>query len=66
MTVIEPITVAPKRAAELLGISRSFLYVLMKRNELPFIKLGNRRLLEMSALRSLLQAGRCRQARKCT
>jgi excisionase family DNA binding protein len=42
-------------AAELLGISRSSIYVLFENGQLPFVKVAGRRLVRRSDLLELLQ-----------
>lgn len=41
-------------AAEMLGISRNFAYELVNRGELPYIKLGKRKLIPIIALEKKL------------
>jgi excisionase family DNA binding protein len=41
-------------AAGMLGISRNFAYELVKRGELPYIKLGKRKLIPIIALEKKL------------
>ena len=44
-------------AAKLLGISRSFAYVLVKRGELPVVRLGHRQLVPKESLSRLIESG---------
>lgn len=46
-------------AADLLGLSRSSIYVLFKTGQLPFIKVAGRRLVRRSDLLKLLAEGEC-------
>ena len=50
-TVDELRLVAPKEAASILGIGVSALYALMRRGELPFIKIGRSTRIELAAIR---------------
>jgi len=43
--------------AELLGLSRSSIYVLFNTGELPFVKVAGRRLVRRSDLLKLIQEG---------
>ena len=43
-------------AAKLLGISRSFAYELVKRGELPVVRLGRRQLVPKEALSRLMES----------
>jgi excisionase family DNA binding protein len=45
---------AVKEAAELIGVSRSMLYLLMKNGALRTVKLGGRRLVPRDAIEALL------------
>jgi len=42
---VERLTLSVTEAAEILGVSRSFMYQLVKENKIPSLKLGNRRLI---------------------
>lgn len=42
---MERLTLSVTEAAEILGVSRSFMYQLVKENKIPSLKLGNRRLI---------------------
>jgi excisionase family DNA binding protein len=46
--------IAVPEAAEMLGISRNFAYELVNRGELPYIKLGKRKLIPIIALEKKL------------
>lgn len=50
----ERLTVTVEEAAELLGISRAFAYLLVARNELPSLRLGRRVVVPRRALDRLL------------
>lgn len=48
-------TLSVRRAAEILGCSKSYAYLLIQRGELPVIRLGAKRVrVPTSALRSML------------
>jgi excisionase family DNA binding protein len=47
-----------REAARLLAISRSSLYHLMDRGELPYVKLGKARRIEEAELQALIQRSR--------
>jgi excisionase family DNA binding protein len=49
-------SVRPTEAAELLGVCRDTVYVLMRAGRLRSIKVGRARLIPMSAIESLLAA----------
>ena len=44
-------------AAAMLGVSRNFAYELVKRGELPVIKLGKRLLIPRTALEKMVERG---------
>ena len=50
------LTVSVEEAAEMLGISRGFAYALVRRQELPSIKLGRRLVVPLSALLRLVES----------
>lgn len=50
----ERLTVTVEEAAELLGISRAFAYLLVARKEVPSLRLGRRVLIPRRALDRLL------------
>lgn len=50
--VSEPILVKPEQAAELLGISRSQAYLLIRSGELPCKRVGARLRVPLAALRA--------------
>ena len=52
---IERLTVTISEAAKLLGIGRSLAYEAAKRGEIPTIRIGDRLLVPLPALRVLLQ-----------
>ena len=57
MGIDKRLCISVPEAAELLGISRNNAYELVKRGELPSIKLGKRKLIPKVALeRKLLEA----------
>lgn len=47
-------TVTVEEAAEILGISRAFAYILVKKEELPCVRLGRRVVVPRSALERML------------
>ena len=49
------LVVSIPEAASLLGISRSFAYVLAERGDLPVVRLGRRQLVPKAALSKLIQ-----------
>lgn len=49
------LVVSIPEAASLLGISRSFAYVLVERGDLPVVRLGRRQLVPKAALSKLIQ-----------
>jgi excisionase family DNA binding protein len=49
---IKPLLVNVNQAATMAGISRSFLYELLAANSIRSIKVGRRRLIEVSSLRT--------------
>ena len=49
-----PLVYSVTQAADLLGISRAFAYELVARGELPFVRLGRRRLVPRIALLALV------------
>jgi len=53
---------SPQRCAELLGVGRSFVYVLLAKGQLESIKLGKRRLIPRAALEAFIAAQRELQA----
>jgi excisionase family DNA binding protein len=48
-------------AAKLLGISRSFAYELVKRGELPVVRLGGRQLVPKESLSRLMESAAQRE-----
>jgi excisionase family DNA binding protein len=50
------LTVSIEEAAKLLGISRTFAYTLVRREELPTIHLGRRRVVPIAALTRLMSS----------
>ena len=48
-------TVTVEEAAEILGISRAFAYTLVRREELPSLRLGRRLVVPRRALERLLE-----------
>ena len=55
MAIDKRLCITVPEAAELLGISRNFAYELVKRGELPSIKLGKRKLIPKIALDKKLE-----------
>jgi excisionase family DNA binding protein len=53
-----PLAVPVNDGARMSGLGRSFLYELMAAGELPFVRIGKRRLLLVSDLAGLLQRHR--------
>ena len=51
-----PLAVSVAQAAQLSGLSRSFLYLLIREGSLPSIKVGHRRLIRVAELEAWLQA----------
>ena len=51
------LTLTVEEAAEMLGISRAFAYALVKRDELPSVRLGRRVVVPRDALERLLRVG---------
>jgi excisionase family DNA binding protein len=58
------LTLSPAEAAAELNISRSQLYVLMNRGELPFVKIGRRRVILWADLFAYVKSLRAKQAAK--
>lgn len=50
------LTVSVEEAARMLGISRTFAYALVRREELPSVQLGRRLVIPVAALVRLLQS----------
>ena len=50
------LTVSVEESAQMLGISRALAYELVRKNEIPSIKLGRRLVVPLAALLRLLQA----------
>ena len=48
---MEKLALNPSEAAEILHVSRSTIYQLLKRNDFPAFKLGRRTLIPVEALR---------------
>ena len=51
------LTVTVEEAAEMLGISRAFAYKLVKKDELPIVRLGRRVVVPRRALETMLKLG---------
>jgi excisionase family DNA binding protein len=51
------LTITVEEAAELLGVSRSLAYNLVRRNELPSLRLGRRVVVPVRALEEMLARG---------
>jgi excisionase family DNA binding protein len=58
------LTLSPADAAAELNVSRSQLYILMGRGELPFVKIGRRRVILWDDLVAYLKRLRASQAAK--
>ena len=54
----DPLAVGAERAGEILGLSRSYIFKLMNEGDLPFVLIGHRRLIEVSAIKELLERNR--------
>lgn len=52
---MDRITFSVTEAAEVLGVSRSFMYQLVKENRIPSFKLGNRRLIPKESLEAWIR-----------
>ena len=50
------LTVTVEEAASMLGISRALAYALVRRDELPSVRLGRRLVVPLSAIQRLLAA----------
>lgn len=50
--VVQRVTVAPERAAEMLDISRSVTFALIRDGDLPSFKLGKRRMVLVDGIRA--------------
>lgn len=55
MPADHPLLLSPNEAARLLSISRSTLYVLMERDEIPSVKVGGSRRIRRSALEAYVE-----------
>jgi excisionase family DNA binding protein len=60
----ERLTITPNEAAAELNISRSQLYVLLRRGELPSIQIGRRRVILWSDLVAYVKSLRAKQVAK--
>jgi excisionase family DNA binding protein len=58
------LTITPSEAAAELNISRSQLYILLRRGELPSVKIGRRRVIVWDDLVAYLKSLRARQLAK--
>jgi excisionase family DNA binding protein len=58
------LTLSPAEAAAELNVSRSQLYVLMRRGELPSVKIGRRRVILWDDLVAYLKSLRAKQVAK--
>ena len=52
-----PLTITVERAGQLLGISRGLTYDLVRRGEIPAIRLGRRVVVPASAIEEMLRGG---------
>tara|TARA_R110000787_G_scaffold11002_19_gene36643 strand:- start:5135 stop:5326 length:192 start_codon:yes stop_codon:yes gene_type:complete len=50
-----PIAISPGEAARLVGLGRTKLYEVMGAGELPFVKIGTRRLIRMADLEAWIE-----------
>ncbi|MBO8183639.1 MAG: helix-turn-helix domain-containing protein [Archaeoglobus sp.] len=57
MQNIERITLTAKEVAEMLGISKRFVYELCQRNELPHKRIGRKVLFSKSQIKEWLEGG---------
>ena len=53
-----PLLLKVREVARLLQLSRSAVYTLMDRGELPYVKIGASRRVERAAVHKLIEAGR--------
>ena len=53
-----PLLLKVREVARLLQLSRSAVYTLMERGELPYVKIGASRRVERAAVHKLIEAGR--------
>ena len=53
---VEILAVSPTAAAHLMGIGRTFIYKLFSNGSLRSVKVGNRRLVTLEAMRECLSA----------
>ena len=60
--VPQPLTITVERAGQLLGISRGLAYDLIRRGELPAVRLGRRLVVPVGAVESLLNDRSVRSA----
>lgn len=54
MSEVEKLLLSPEEAAEVLGVTRSTIYDLMRMRILTSVKIGRRRLVPVSACRELV------------
>lgn len=52
----QPLAVSPREAAKMLGLGRTKLYELISSKEIASIKLGSRRLIQVSAIQAWLDS----------
>ena len=60
--VPQPLTITVERAGQLLGISRGLAYDLIRRGELPAVRLGRRLVVPVGAVENLLNDRSVRSA----
>lgn len=53
--ILEPVSISPSKAAELLGVSRPTVYTLLKRADFPAFKVGSRTLIPVEGLRAWVE-----------
>ena len=53
-----PLLLKVREVAQLLQLSRSVVYTLMERGELPYVKIGASRRVERAAVQKLIEASR--------
>ncbi len=56
-TIDKRLCISVPEAASMLGLSRNFVYELVKQNKLPVIKFGKRLLIPRMALEKMLEKG---------
>lgn len=57
-TALQPLLLKVPEVSRLLQLSRSAIYTLMERGELPYVKIGSSRRIELAAVHKLIESGR--------